>query len=76
MSKKLIEKLSNLDLQRNCILREIDLYYYDKKKRQIHFEALKNVDSEIKKVKNLLKIEREIKNARNNDSNQASFKEE
>ena len=69
MSKKLIEKLSNLELQRNCILREIDLYYYDKKKRQSHFAQLKKVDLEIKTVKELLKIEREIKNARNNDSN-------
>lgn len=69
MSKQLIERLSNLDLQRNCILREIDLYYYDKKKRQTHFEMLKNVDKEIKTVKNLLKIEREIKNAEKNTGN-------
>lgn len=71
MSKKLIEKLSNLDLQRNCILREIDLYYYDKSKRQTHFEMLKNVDKEIKTVKHLLKIEREIKNAKNSDSDKS-----
>lgn len=66
MSKMLIEKLSNLDLQRNCILREIDLYYYDKNKRQTHFEMLKKVDKEIKTVKHLLRIESEMKNANSN----------
>lgn len=72
MSKQLIERLSKLDLQRNCILREIDLYYYDKKKRQTHFELLKSVDKEIKTVKELLKIERRLKYDKNSNTNQSN----
>lgn len=66
MSKELISELSTLEAERNFILRQLDIYYYDKKKRQINFERLKEIDNELLKVKFKLKAEKELKNANNN----------
>lgn len=66
MSKQLITRLSDLKMQRDYLLRQIDIYYYDKKKRQIHFNELKLIDSEIEKTKFLINLERRLKNEQKN----------
>lgn len=66
MSKELISKLSKLEAERNFVLRQLDIYYYDKKQRQTNFNRLKEIDNEISKAKFRLKAEKEIKNANNN----------
>lgn len=68
MSKDLIKKLAILKAQRNYVLRQMDVSYYDKKKRHLSFNQLQNIDNEIEKVEILLKIEKEIKNAKNNNT--------
>lgn len=71
MSKELISELSQLDAERNFVLRQLDIYYFDKKRRQTNFEKLKEIDNAILKVKFKLKAEKEIKNA-NNNTNKSS----
>lgn len=66
MSKELISELSTLDEERNFVMRQLDIYYFDKEKRQLNFKRLKEIDKEISKVKFKLKAEKEIKNANNN----------
>lgn len=72
MKNKLIMELSELDTQRKYILRQIDINYYDKEKRNFCFNKLKSIDNEIKKVKFKLKIEKRIKNDKNSDSNKSN----
>ena len=71
MSKELVSELSQLDAERNFVLRQLDIYYFDKKKRQTNFKKLKEIDNAILKVKFKLKAEKEIKNA-NNNTNQSN----
>ena len=66
MSKELIAELAKLEAERNFVMRQLDIYYYDKKKRQTNFERLKEIDKEIAKVKFKSKAEKELKNANNN----------
>lgn len=76
MSKELIQKLSNLKAQRSYLLRQIDIYYFDKKKRHINFVQLKKIDKDIEKTKFKLNLEKELKYAKNNNTNDTSFKKE
>ena len=64
----MISELSTLDAERNYIMRQLDIYYFDKKMRQKNFEKLKEIDKQIAKVKFKLKAEKEIKNAEKNTS--------
>ena len=68
MSKEMISELSTLDAERNYIMRQLDIYYFDKKMRQKNFEKLKEIDKQIAKVKFKSKMEKEIKNAEKNTS--------
>lgn len=68
MSKQLIADLSQLKLERDYLLRQIDIYYHDKSKRHHYFELLKNLDKKIEKVKFKLKMEKELKNVTNNNT--------
>lgn len=61
MNNKLIEKLSRLTLERKALKRNIDRNYYNKQIRARLFMRLKQVDSEIKKIKFMLKLERSSK---------------
>ena len=69
MSKQLIAELSQLKLERDYLLRQIDLYYHDKSKRHHYFELLKSIDKNIEILKFKLKMEKELKNANNNTNN-------
>lgn len=66
MSKELMSELAMLEEERNFVLRQLDIYYFDKKRRQTNFERLKEIDKEISKVKFKSKAEKELKNANNN----------
>lgn len=66
MSKELISELATLKEERNFVLRQLDIYYFDKEKRQLNFNRLKEIDKEISKVKFKTKAEKELKNANNN----------
>lgn len=57
----MIEKLSNLILEENCLKRNIDCSF-DKKERTRLLTRLKIVQKEIKETKIKLRIERMIKN--------------
>lgn len=68
MSKETISELSTLEAERNYVMRQLDIYYFDKKMRQKNFEKLKEIDKQIAKVKFKSKMEKEIKNAEKNTS--------
>lgn len=68
MSKQLITDLSVLEAERNFVLRQLDIYYFDKKRRQKNFTKLKEIDNSIAKVKFKLKAEKELKNVKNNNT--------
>ena len=61
-----MSELAMLEEERNFVMRQLDIYYFDKKRRQTNFERLKEIDKEISKVKFKSKAEKEIKNANNN----------
>lgn len=69
MSKQLITELSDLKAQRDYVLRQIDIHYYDKKQRQTNFAKLEEIDKLIEKVKFKLKMEKRLKNDKNSNSN-------
>lgn len=73
MSKQLIIELSNLKAQRDYLLRQIDIYYYDKLQRQTNFTKLKEIDKDIEKVKFKLKMEKRLKNVNNSNSDQSNY---
>lgn len=73
MSKQLIIELSNLKAQRDYLLRQIDIYYYDKLQRQTNFTKLKEIDKDIEKVKFKLKMEKRLKNVNNSDSDKPNY---
>lgn len=71
MSKQLIIDLSNLKLQRDYLLRQIDIHYYDKNLRHTYFTQLKKIDRDIEKVKFKIKMEKRLKNDTNSNTNQS-----
>lgn len=73
MSKQLIIELSDLKAQRDYVLRQIDINYYDKKQRQTYFLKLEEIDKRIEKVKFKLKMEKRLKNDKNSNSNQSNY---
>ena len=73
MSKQLIIELSDLKAQRDYVLRQIDINYYDKKQRRTNFLKLEEIDKRIEKVKFKLKMEKRLKNDKNSDSNQPNY---
>ena len=64
---KLIEKLSNLQLQENALRRGLDnVYYKNIKERTRLFNEIKKVKKEIEKVKFQIRLRREIEKNENN----------
>ena len=66
-NNKLIEKLSNLQLQENALKRGLDnVYYKNITERTRLFNEIKKVKKEIEKVKFQSRLRREIKENENN----------
>ena len=59
---ELIEELSKLTLQEKSLKRNLDVCYYDSKKREKLFKEIDKVKKEIKKIKFKIRLEREMKN--------------
>lgn len=68
MSNKLIEELSKLTLEKKYLKKQLDLIWYDKKKRKETFDKIKQVSKDIEYVKFKLELERKMKNANNNSN--------
>lgn len=66
MSKELIDKLAELKLEKNSLLRATEYKFNSNKKREKLFFRLKDVNKEIEKTKFMLRLEREICNGDNN----------
>lgn len=68
--KELIEKLTQLEIEKKSYTRLLDRYYYDQKKRSYYFNLLKKAKDEIPKVKFQLRLIKEMKNnAKNRNTN-------
>ncbi len=59
---ELIEELSKLTLQEKSLKRNLDVCYYDSKKREKLFKEIDEVKKKIKKIKFKIRLEREMKN--------------
>lgn len=66
MNNDLIGKLSLLTLEKKYLKRKLDNIWYDKKKKKIIFDKLKNTNKEIECVKFKLELERKMKNDSSN----------
>lgn len=62
MNNELINQLSKLNLEKASLKRSLDRNYYNAELRKKLFTKIKIVDSEIKKVKFRLRLEKEKKN--------------
>lgn len=61
LNNDLIDKLTKLEITKKAYTRLINVSYYDKKKRKMLFNELKNITKEIEKTKTQLKILKEIR---------------
>lgn len=66
MNDKLIEQLSNLELEEKSVKRGLDRYYTNKKYRERLFAKLDKIRKEKEQVKFKLRLEKELKNENNN----------
>lgn len=62
MNNELINQLSKLNLEKASLKRSLDRNYYNAELRKKLFTKIKIVDSEIKKIKFRLRLEKEKKN--------------
>ena len=62
MNNELIARLSQLELEKSSIKRNLDRFYYDNKIRAKLFAELKEVQNNIKKTKFMIRLEREKRN--------------
>lgn len=62
MNDKLIDKLSNLELEEKSLKRGLDRYYMDEKARTRMFNRLQELKKEKEQVKFKLRLEKELKN--------------
>ena len=69
MREDLIDKLSKLNMSENMIKRCLDIKCYDEESRRKFFVELQQIQKEIQKIKFKLRMEKEIKNDKNNNTN-------
>lgn len=62
MHDKLIEQLSNLELEEKSVKRGLDRYYTDKKYRERLFTKLKKIREDKEYVKFKLRLHKEMEN--------------
>ena len=62
MSDKLIDKLSNLDLEEKSVKRGLDRYYRNENDRSRLYKRLQEIKKEKEQVKFKLRLEKELKN--------------
>lgn len=63
---ELIERLSNLKLEEKNLKRVLDVYYRDENMRTKAFNKIKKIKKEMEQIKFKLRLEKELKNERNN----------
>ena len=68
MNDKLIDKLSNLELEEKSIKRGLDRYYMDLNARTRMFNRLQELKKEKEQVKFKLRLEKELKNEKSRKS--------
>lgn len=61
MNNELIEKLSKLKLEENCLKRNLDVNYLDSELRTKLFKRIKENKKEIQLVKFKIRLEKEMK---------------
>lgn len=69
MREDLIDKLSKLNMSEKMIKRCLDIKCYDEESRRKCFVELQQIQKEIQKIKFKLRMEKEIKNDKNNNTN-------
>lgn len=62
MSDKLIDKLSNLDLEEKSVKRGLDRYYRNENDRSRLYKRLQEIKREKEQVKFKLRLEKELRN--------------
>jgi len=62
MNDKLIDKLSNLDLEEKSVKRGLDRYYRYESDRSRLYKRLEEIKKEKEQVKFKLRLEKELKN--------------
>lgn len=62
MNDKLIEKLSNLELEESSVKRGLDRYYRNENDRSRLYKRLQEIKKEKEQVKFKLRLEKELKN--------------
>ena len=62
MSDKLIDKLSNLDLEEKSVKRGLDRYYRNENDRSRLYKRLQEIKKEKEQVKFKLRLEKELNN--------------
>lgn len=72
MNNELIEELSKLELQKKHLIRCLDSQYYSKHQRTKTFEKIKDLKKQIEKVKFKIRLNKEIKNVKNNNTNESN----
>lgn len=65
---ELIEKLSKLRLEENCLKRNLDINYLDEEIRTKIFKRIKENKNEIELVKFKIRLEKEMKKNANNNT--------
>lgn len=71
MNNELIEELSKLELQKKHLIRCLDSQYYNKCQRAKTFEKIKDLKKQIEKLKFKIRLNREIKNVKNNNTTES-----
>ena len=71
--KKLIERLTQLEIEEKAYKRLLDCSYYDYDKRTYYFNLLKKTQKEIPKIKFRLRVIKEINdNAKNRNTDKSN----
>ena len=61
MNNDLIEKISNLELEKKSLIRCLDTSYFDYEKRTELFNRIKEIKKEIQQIKFKIRLEKELK---------------
>lgn len=71
MNDKYIEELSKLRLEETHLKRCLDVKYYNKEQRKKFFERIKEIKKEKEKLKFKIRLQKEVKNAKDNNTNKS-----
>ncbi len=70
-NNELIEQLSNLEMQKKSILRELDRVYNNFDLRTKRFNEVKEIKKEIDQIKFKIRLEKELRKDENNNTSKS-----